>query len=217
MESGRTAAVLYCRPNVPALPPPSYQRKLQYQELRLVPSQRDELIQACSPIAAVSKLFHAKTPEQMSELATTVPDEWLMALQFAAKNGARMVVYRIEHLATTKERGSRLRALTELGVPLYVHVGWPFAYTVETLKSVADYSDAMYLARDRDRSSLIRSRMKTLSESGEVVMGRPPLCDCEHPRSSHDGDDGMCSVEGCPCTAYSRRAKDIQPTQPALA
>ncbi len=198
-------SVLYCRPDVPA-PPVFKAKKLLHPELRLLPSQRDELVKATSPIIAVTQLFHAKTPEQMLELR--VPEEWPMALAFAKKNRARIVVYRVEHLAKAKERGVRLRELTDAGVPLYIFKDWPLPpLTLELMRQLADYSDDLYWATERDRVMESGRAIRAAVKNG-VLVGRPPRCECSHERAEHDGGVGMCSIGGCPCTAYSKTTEE---------
>jgi hypothetical protein len=175
--------------------------------LRLLPSQRDELVKAVAPVVAVTRIFHAKTAEEMGTLV--VPEEWTVALRFAKEKGARLVVYRIEHLATTKERGERLRALVAAEVPLYVHKDWPFPTTID-LRWLADYSDAFYFARERDRAMRSREGLRQAVLSGNSV-GRRPYCRCYHKWSDHEGG-GMCLVAGCDCTAYEPPVENSLPS-----
>lgn len=163
----------------------------------MLPSQRDELVKVCAPVLAVTRLFHAKTVEEMTSLA--VPEEWPVALAFAKKSRARIAIYRIEHLAAAKERGERLGALMDAEVPLYVHTDWPPA---PDLRWLADYSDALCLAKDRDQAVKSREGLKGAAANG-VLVGRPLLCSCEHEKNAHDNGVGPCGVEGCSCTAYA--------------
>jgi len=192
-------SVLYCRPDVPPLP--ARQEVLKYEELRLLPSHRDELVRATSPVVGVTKIFHAKTAEQMATMQ--LPDEWEIALGVAKTKSARLAVYRIEHLARMKDIPERLRALVDLQVPLYVHANWPFESTKpELLKQLAQWSEMLARLRERDRAVEIRDGLKDAVAQG-TRLGPPRRCTCGHERSDHDGGVGMCSQAACACIAYS--------------